>query len=72
MQVTICDICGTKENIRKVQIPYNTELKQFDLCCKCYLSVLKETFNNLINTKKLNARLFNNELVKEIEVKMIK
>jgi len=79
MQITICDICGTREDVEKVWLPYDRKLdvagstedvgETFDLCCKCHLKVLNEAVRKEIDAKRVAEWLFNRELIKIIRVR---
>ena len=79
MQITICDICGTSKNVRKVWLPYDRQAtaagscedvgKTYDLCCECYLKVLKNVIKKKIKARKLDEFSFNANLIDVIEEK---
>ena len=82
MQIRICDICGTREDVRRVPLPYDRKMgpagamedlsKTYDLCCRCHLEVLQDVIRKEINARKIIERLFNQDLIKAIEMRKIK
>ena len=82
MQIRICDICGTREDVQKVWLPYDRKMdgagsmedvgETYDLCCRCHLKVLKDVIRKEINARKIIERLFNQDLIKAIEMRKIK
>jgi len=77
MQITICDICGTSKNVRKVWLPYDRQAtpagscedvgETYDLCCECYLKALKSVIKKEIKARRLNEHVFNSSLIDVIE-----
>lgn len=77
MQITICDICGTDKNVRKVWLPYDRQATEagscedvgetYDLCCECYLKALKSAIKKEIKARKLDEYSFNASLIEIIE-----
>ena len=77
MQITICDICGTSKNVRKVWLPYDRQAtpagscedvgRTYDLCCECYLKALKSAIKKEIKARKLDEFSFNANLIDVIE-----
>jgi len=77
MQITICDICGTDKNVRKVWLPYDRRMsaagsseevgKTYDLCCECYLKALQGVIRQEIKAGKIYEYSFNSDLIKVIE-----
>jgi len=76
MQITICDICGTRKDVQKVWFPYDRKMdaagsmenvgETFDLCCKCYLKVLKSVILKEAEIGRINEWTFNKELIEDI------
>jgi len=77
MEITVCDICGTDKNVRKIWLPYDRQATPagscedvgeiFDLCCECYLNVLRTVIRQKIKDKKLDEYSFNSDVIKVIK-----
>jgi len=80
MQITVCDICGTRKDVKKVWLPYDRKMdpagamedvgETYDLCCKCHLKVLQDAIREEINARKIAEQLFNQDLIKLIKMRI--
>jgi len=80
MRITVCDVCQTKEGVEKVWLPYDRKMdaagsmedvgETFDLCCKCYLRVLRFRVLQEARTGRIDKWAFNKKLIEDIKGKI--
>ena len=79
MQITICDICETRDDVNRVSFCYDRKTdaagsmedvcEVFDLCNKCELSVLRRAIALYKKSKKIDGYEFNKEIIKIVKEK---
>ncbi len=82
MQIVICDICETRDNVKRVWLPYDRKMdaagsmdtvgEYFDLCPTCHLNCLQVILKFLFSQEEpvLSEWTFNKKLIEVIKSKM--